>query len=44
MLQSEEEMGVKGEAKTWAWAAGWMVAPLGKIEKTGEAAGVGVTE
>lgn len=44
MLQSKEEMGVKGEVKIWVWVVGWMVVLLGKIEKIGEVVGVGVIE
>lgn len=41
-MQSEEATGIKDEAKTWAWVAGWMVALFIKVEKTGEEAGLGL--
>lgn len=33
---------VKCEAKIWSQAAGWMLTPLMKIEKTGKEAGLGL--
>lgn len=41
MLQREEATGVMGEAETWTQAAGWLVVPFVKTEKTGGEAGWG---